>query len=147
LRGAAGRAGRRALRPCRGRRRPARDQSLLPVAVRHRARVRPCHPSHRVAGGRHRRAARRRRRPGGLLGAAPPQRPVAPGAMTARTLAWRAMTADPARATLAVAGVAIIGALLFDMLLLSRGLLVSLRQMLDSAGYDVRIVASEGFPI
>jgi len=67
--------------------------------------------------------------------------------MTARTLAWRAMTADPARATLAVAGVAIIGALLFDMLLLSRGLLVSLRQMLDSAGYDVRIVASEGFPI
>ena len=39
--------------------------------------------------------------------------------MTSRALAWRTMTAEPARAGLAIAGVAVIGALLFDMLLLS----------------------------
>ena len=67
--------------------------------------------------------------------------------MTSRALAWRTVTAERSRAVLAVAGVAVIGALLFDMLLLSRGLLVSFRQMLDTAGYDVRVVASEAFPI
>ena len=50
---------------------------------------------------------------------------------------WRR---EPARAVLAVAGVTVIGALLFDMLLLSRGLLVSFRDLLDTAGYDVRVV-------
>lgn len=54
------------------------------------------------------------------------------------------MAAEPARAALAVAGVAVIGALLFDMLLLSSGLLVSFRELLDSAGYDVRVSASDG---
>jgi putative ABC transport system permease protein len=67
--------------------------------------------------------------------------------MTPRALAWRTITASPARAVLAVAGVAIIGALLFDMLLLSRGLLLSFRDLLESAGYDVRVVASESFPV
>ena len=33
------------------------------------------------------------------------------------------------------------------MLLLSRGLLVSFRDLLDTAGYDVRVVANEGSPI
>ena len=45
---------------------------------------------------------------------------------------------------LAVAGVTVIGALLFDMLLLSRGLLVSFRELLDTAGFDIRVVAAEG---
>jgi putative ABC transport system permease protein len=63
--------------------------------------------------------------------------------MTARALAWRTMTAERARASLAIAGVAVIGALLFDMLLLSHGLLLSFRQLLDSAGYDVRVVATD----
>jgi putative ABC transport system permease protein len=67
--------------------------------------------------------------------------------MTSRALAWRTVTVERSRAALAVAGVAVIGALLFDMLLLSRGLLVSFRQMLDTAGYDVRVVASDAFPI
>lgn len=67
--------------------------------------------------------------------------------MTSRALAWRTVMSERSRAVLAVVGVAVIGALLFDMLLLSRGLLVSFRQMLDLAGYDVRIVASDGFPI
>ena len=67
--------------------------------------------------------------------------------MTSRALAWRTLTANPARALLAVAGVAVIGALLFDMLLLSGGLLVSFRDLLDTAGYDVRVVATDGLPV
>jgi hypothetical protein len=67
--------------------------------------------------------------------------------MTSRALAWRTLTANPARAVLAVAGVAVIGALLFDMLMLSGGLLVSFRDLLDTAGYDVRVVASDGLPV
>ena len=43
--------------------------------------------------------------------------------MTAWGLAWRTVARNPARACLAIGGVAVIGALLFDMLLLSRGLL------------------------
>ena len=63
--------------------------------------------------------------------------------MTARTLAWRTATTERARTVLAIAGVTVIGALLFDMLLLSRGLLVSFREMLDMAGYDVRVAAGD----
>ena len=66
--------------------------------------------------------------------------------MTSRALAWRTVTANPARALLAVAGVAVIGALLFDMLLLSHGLLISFRDLLDSAGYDVRVIATDDPP-
>ena len=64
--------------------------------------------------------------------------------MTAWGLAWRTIARSPARSVLAVAGVAVIGALLFDMLLLSRGLLVSFRDLLDAAGFDIRVVAAEG---
>ena len=67
--------------------------------------------------------------------------------MTGGALAWRTLLAERSRAVLAVVGVAVIGALLFDMLMLSRGLLVSLREMLDTSGYDVRVVASETFPV
>jgi putative ABC transport system permease protein len=58
-------------------------------------------------------------------------------------LAWRTATAERARAVLALIGVTVIGALLFDMLLLSRGLLVSFRELLDSTGYDVRVTATD----
>jgi putative ABC transport system permease protein len=64
--------------------------------------------------------------------------------MSAWELAWRTVVHNPARALLAVGGVAVIGALLFTMLLLSRGLLVSFRDLLDTAGYDVRVMAAEG---
>jgi putative ABC transport system permease protein len=67
--------------------------------------------------------------------------------MTAWGLAWRTLVHSPGRAFLAIGGVAVIGALLFDMLLLSRGLLVSFRDLLDTAGYDIRVIASEGSPI
>jgi putative ABC transport system permease protein len=66
--------------------------------------------------------------------------------MTARGLAWRTIAAKPARAALAVVGVTVIGALLLDMLLLSRGLLVSFEDLLDSAGYDVRVFAADALP-
>jgi hypothetical protein len=64
--------------------------------------------------------------------------------MTAWGLAWRTIARSPARSVLAVAGVTVIGALLFNMLLLSRGLLVSFRDLLDNAGYDIRVIAAEG---
>jgi putative ABC transport system permease protein len=64
--------------------------------------------------------------------------------MTAWGLAWRTIARSPARSVLAVGGVTVIGALLFTMLLLSRGLLVSFRDLLDTAGFDIRVVGAEG---
>jgi putative ABC transport system permease protein len=60
--------------------------------------------------------------------------------------AWRSLTRQPARATLGVVGIAAVGALLFDMLLLSRGLVISFGDLLESVGYDVRITATEALP-
>ena len=45
--------------------------------------------------------------------------------------AWRSLSREPARASLGILGVAIVGALLFDMLLLSQGLLISFRDLLQ----------------
>jgi putative ABC transport system permease protein len=64
--------------------------------------------------------------------------------MTAWGLAWRTVARSPARSVLAVSGVTVIGALLFNMLLLSRGLLVSFRDLLDAAGFDIRVIAGQG---
>jgi putative ABC transport system permease protein len=66
--------------------------------------------------------------------------------MRPATLAWRSLVRQPARASLGIAGIAAVGALLFDMLLLSRGLVVSFRDLLDSAGFDVRVTATESLP-
>jgi putative ABC transport system permease protein len=66
--------------------------------------------------------------------------------MSPARLAWRSLTRQPARALLAIGGVTAVGALLFDMLLLSRGLVVSFRDLLDSAGFDVRVTATPAFP-
>jgi ABC-type lipoprotein release transport system permease subunit len=57
--------------------------------------------------------------------------------------AWRSLVRQPGRTVLGILGVAAVGALLFDMLLLSRGLLVSFRALLDSAGFDVRVMAAD----
>jgi putative ABC transport system permease protein len=67
--------------------------------------------------------------------------------MTAWGLAWRTITRSPARSVLAVAGVTVIGALLFDMLLLSRSLVVSFRDLLDRVGFDVRVMATDVLPL
>jgi putative ABC transport system permease protein len=61
-------------------------------------------------------------------------------------LAWLTIVRQPARAALAVLGVAAVGALLFDMLLLSHGLVLSFRDLLDRAGFDVRVLASDAPP-
>jgi len=66
--------------------------------------------------------------------------------MTSFTLATRSAGRNKVRTALAVAGLAIIGALNFDMLLLSRGLLLSFADLINSGGFDVRITSGEGTP-
>jgi ABC-type lipoprotein release transport system permease subunit len=64
--------------------------------------------------------------------------------MTSLLLASRTVRRYRAQTILAIVGVAVIGALLFDMLLLSRGLLLSFTDLLGRAGFDIRIVGSGG---
>lgn len=66
--------------------------------------------------------------------------------MNALAFAWRSLVRQPARAALGILGVAAVGALLFDMLMLSRGLVVSMRDLLDRAGFDVRVTATPSMP-
>jgi putative ABC transport system permease protein len=61
--------------------------------------------------------------------------------------ATRSLVRQPARACVGVVGIAAVGALLFDMLLLSRGLVVSFRDLLDGVGFDVRVLATDAAPI
>jgi putative ABC transport system permease protein len=61
-------------------------------------------------------------------------------------LVWLTLVRQPARAALAILGVAAVGALLFDMLLLSHGLVLSFRDLLDRAGFDVRVLATDAPP-
>jgi putative ABC transport system permease protein len=63
--------------------------------------------------------------------------------MNAIAFAWRSLVRQPARAALGVLGVAAVGALLFDMLLLSQGLVVSMRDLLDRYGWDVRVTGGD----
>jgi len=67
--------------------------------------------------------------------------------VTAFALAWRTARRYRARAVLAVIGVAVIGALNFDMLMLSHGLLISFADLVNSTGYDVRIAGTTGLPL
>jgi putative ABC transport system permease protein len=66
--------------------------------------------------------------------------------MTVLPFAWRSLVRQPARATLGIIGVAAVGALLFDMLMLSEGLIVSMRDLLDRTGYDVRVTTTAELP-
>jgi ABC-type lipoprotein release transport system permease subunit len=61
--------------------------------------------------------------------------------------AWRNSVRQPGRTCLGVLGVAAVGALLFDMLLLSHGLVLSFRDLLDRAGFDVRVLATDAAPL
>jgi putative ABC transport system permease protein len=63
--------------------------------------------------------------------------------MNAVGFAWRSLARQPARAGLGVLGVAAVGALLFDMLLLSRGLIASMEDLLERGGWDVRVSAAD----
>ena len=66
--------------------------------------------------------------------------------MTALLFAWRTLIRQPARAALGILGVAAVGALLFDMLLLSHGLVISMRDLLDRTGWDVRVTSTDELP-
>jgi putative ABC transport system permease protein len=63
--------------------------------------------------------------------------------MNAIGFAWRSLVRQPARTSLGVLGVAAVGALLLDMLLLSQGLIVSMRDLLERSGWDIRVSAGE----
>jgi putative ABC transport system permease protein len=67
--------------------------------------------------------------------------------MKAPALAWRGLTRQPARSLLGIVGIAAVGALLFDMLLLSRGLVLSFGDLLDRVGFDVRVLATDSLPL
>ena len=64
--------------------------------------------------------------------------------MTSAWLAWRTVQRYRARTILALIGVAAIGALLFDMLLLAHGLVDSFADLLSHTGYDVRVLSTDG---
>jgi putative ABC transport system permease protein len=66
--------------------------------------------------------------------------------MAPLAFAWRTLVRQPARSALGVLGVAAVGALLLDMLLLSEGLVLSMRELLDRMGFDVRVTAGEALP-
>lgn len=60
--------------------------------------------------------------------------------------AWRSLVRQPARAALGILGVAAVGALLFDMLMLSDGLVISMRDLLDRTGFEIRVTAGDLLP-
>jgi putative ABC transport system permease protein len=66
--------------------------------------------------------------------------------LRALRFAWLTIVRQPARSVLGVLGVAAVGALLFDMLLLSRGLVLSFRTLLDTGGFDARVLATDMVP-
>jgi putative ABC transport system permease protein len=69
--------------------------------------------------------------------------------VTGRALVFAArnLLRQPGRAAVGILGIAAVGALLLDMLLLSRGLVVSFRDLLDRVGFDVRVLASDAAPM
>jgi len=66
--------------------------------------------------------------------------------MNALRFAWRSLVRQPARASLGVIGVAAVGALLFDMLMLSNGLVLSMQTLLGRSGFTLR-VSTDGSPL
>jgi ABC-type lipoprotein release transport system permease subunit len=67
--------------------------------------------------------------------------------MSPFAFAVRGLIRQPGRAILGIAGIAATGALLFDMLMLSRGLVVSMEQLLSGVGFDIRVSATQATPL
>jgi putative ABC transport system permease protein len=67
--------------------------------------------------------------------------------MSPLAFALRGLIRQPGRAILGIAGIAATGALLLDMLMLSQGLVVSMERLLASAGFDIRVTATEAPPL
>ena len=61
--------------------------------------------------------------------------------------AVRGLIRQPGRTILGILGIAATGALLFDMLMLSRGLVVSMEQLLSGVGFDIRVSATQATPL
>jgi ABC-type lipoprotein release transport system permease subunit len=60
--------------------------------------------------------------------------------------AARSLVRQPGRTILGVVGIAATGALLLDMLMLSRGLVISMEEVLEAIGFDVRVMVTSGGP-
>ena len=67
--------------------------------------------------------------------------------MSPLAFAWRGLIRQPGRAILGVAGIAATGALLFDMLMLSQGLVISMERLLAGSGFDIRVTATQATPL
>ncbi len=67
--------------------------------------------------------------------------------MKALGFAARSLVRQPIRSGLGILGIAAVGAMLFDMLLLSHGLVVSFRDLLDRVGFDVRVMYADDTPL
>ena len=67
--------------------------------------------------------------------------------MSPLAFALRGLRRQPGRAILGIAGIAATGALLFDMLMLSQGLVVSMERLLTGVGFDVRVTATQATPL
>src|SRR5262249_43500317 len=78
----------------------------------------------------------------------PPEtaRPLARPPMNALIFAWRSLVRQPARTVLGILGISAVGALLFDMLMLSNGLLISMEDLLARTGFDIRVSAGTSTP-
>src|SRR6185436_7058801 len=141
------RRGRCALRDRLCRRSPGRGQRLFPVAIRHRSRLRPHHTADRASV----RAAicppGRAGEPRLVVDAAAQQRPGSRETMSPLAFALRGLVRQPGRAMLGIAGIAATGALLFDMLMLSQGLVLSMERLLADIGFDVRVSATQAAPL
>ncbi len=67
--------------------------------------------------------------------------------MSPFAFALRGLVRQPGRAILGVAGIAATGALLFDMLMLSQGLVISMERLLGNVGFDIRVSATQAAPL
>jgi putative ABC transport system permease protein len=67
--------------------------------------------------------------------------------MSPLAFAWRGLIRQPGRAILGIAGIAATGALLFDMLMLSQGLVISMERLLTGTGFDIRVTATQATPL
>ena len=67
--------------------------------------------------------------------------------MSPLAFALRGLVRQPGRAILGIAGIAATGALLFDMLMLSQGLVLSMERLLAGVGFDIRVTATQAAPL
>jgi ABC-type lipoprotein release transport system permease subunit len=67
--------------------------------------------------------------------------------MSPLAFALRGLARQPGRALLGIAGIAATGALLFDMLMLSQGLVLSMERLLSAVGFDIRVTATQAAPL